>query len=115
MARTKTQLRNAVLLHLKAIAANEDPSSEDATTVETAIDNVYDELQEQELAYWSSSSIPNAVFEPLKQIVAADVAGNYLSETDAAVKRNERKPAMARLREVVAEPNDGSPIPVTYF
>jgi hypothetical protein len=112
---TKAELRDRVLRHLKVLAAGESATAEDAGAVESAIDDVYEELGELGHAYWSADTIPQACARPLMRIVAADVAADFVTQGEADDYEVKRAPAMSELRAILAEPNDGAPIQVCYF
>jgi hypothetical protein len=112
---TKVELRDRVLRHLKVLQAGESPTAEDAAAIVAAIDDVYAELGELGSAYWSEGAIPQACLRPLMRIVAADVAADFVSGAEVEGYEIKRAPAMAELRAILAEPNDGAPIAVCYF
>lgn len=112
---TKAELRDRVLRHLKVLEAGESATAEDASAVETAIDDVYAELGELGMAYWAANAIPAGCIRPLMRVVAADVAADFVTAPEVATYEVKRKPAMDELRAVLAEPNDGTPIQVCYF
>jgi hypothetical protein len=112
---TKADLRERVLRHLKVLEANESPVAADAAATDEAIDDVYAELGELGQAYWSADTIPQACLRPLMRVVAADLAADFVTAGEVAEYEGNRKPAMAELRAILAEPNDGAPIAVCYF
>ena len=68
---TKAELRNHILQQLGVIGAGETASAEDATLMETLIDNCQDELDQLEIALWTTADIPAFAVEGMCQFVMA--------------------------------------------
>lgn len=112
---TTADLRNAVGEHLSILAAGETLSAEDANFIDRAIDRLHAELQEQSIAWWTLSTIPDSCMPALMRMVAADCAHAFMGADKAAAHETKRFIAERRLREITAIPQDQSIISHTFF
>ena len=94
----KAQLRDHILLQLGIIGVGEDPTSDDATLVETVIDNCHGELQELEVALWDTADIPAYAVEGLTTYCKASLTA-FGQEYDPVM----RELGLRRLREVTQD------------
>ncbi len=114
---TLAEMRNRVLEKLFVLIAGETAESEDATTIETVIANVNEELRENEICYWSDSATPRALMEHLAAYYACFAANDFMDAQEASTFRQDHEQtAMFKIRELtaggkrVATPSKG-----TYF
>lgn len=114
---TKAQLRNRVLRELGVLAAGETATAEDAQVVEELIDTQHAMLARELFVDWTTSTIPQNVYEPLAAIVAARGAGQFgvtgprLQELLALAVQG-----MADLHtQTQAQDYSSAPIPANYF
>ena len=117
---TLAEMRNRVLEKLFVLIAGEVAESEDATTIETVIANINEELREDELCYWDNSATPRHLMETLAAIYACHAANDFMDAQEAAAFRSDRlvgiDAAMMRLRDLVATKRRvGTPSKGTYF
>jgi hypothetical protein len=117
---TLAEMRNRVLEKLHVLIAGETAESEDATTIETVIENINEELREDEICYWSDTGTPRHLMETLAAIYACHAANDYMDAQEAAAFRSDRltgiDPAMARLRDLTAAKRRvATPSKGTYF
>jgi hypothetical protein len=73
----KADFRKLVLTHLTVIDGTEDPSADDAATMDLFIDGVRAELLENGVCWWGEDAIPTAVSVPLMLVVAAQAACSF--------------------------------------
>lgn len=73
----KADFRKMVLTHLTVIDGSEDPSAEDAATMDVWIDAVRGELLEEGRCWWGEDAIPAAVTGPLTLIVASRACDSF--------------------------------------
>jgi hypothetical protein len=95
---TKAQLRNHILQQLGVIGAGETASAEDAALMETIIDNCQSELDELEIATWTTSDVPAFAIEGMSMFVRASCAA-WGQEYDPAL----RELGLRRLRQVTQD------------
>jgi ATP phosphoribosyltransferase len=114
---TKAQLRNRVLRELGVLAAGETAAAEDAEVIEEMIDTQHAMLARELFVDWTTSAIPQNVFEPLAAVVAARGSGQFgvtgprLQELLALAVQG-----MADLHtQTQAQDYSSAPIPATYF
>jgi hypothetical protein len=75
---TKAQLRNRVLRELGVLAGGgETAEADDAAIVEEMIDAQHAMLERQVFVTWTTSAIPDTVYEPLALVVSARLAGSF--------------------------------------
>ncbi len=96
----KTQLREAILEHLKVLAAGETASSEDAALVDKIIDRVHPQLQVRGMAPFDTANIPDHYGEPLTRRIAFNVAPKFGLAQDLVEKAD----AERELRQLSTKP-----------
>ena len=117
MALTKTtaDLAEAVLRELGAIDATEDPESVDETFVIAAYGDKFAELQDRELAYWSQTAIPNAIFLVVRDLVINEVRGAFGEPMSADQKESQEIIILRRLRQHIQVRPSGHQNEAVYF
>lgn len=117
MALTKTtaELAEAVLRELGAIDATEDPESVDETFVIAAYGDKFAELQDRELAYWSQTAIPNAIFLVVRDLVINEVRGAFGEPMSADQKESQEIIILRRLRQHIQVRPSGHQNEAVYF
>lgn len=68
---TKAELRNHILRQLGILGAGQTASSENATYIETLIDNIQDKLEHLEIALWPVTDVPGYAIEDFTGMVEA--------------------------------------------
>ena len=104
-----------VLKRLHVLAGSETPSAEDDAAADTVIEDVHEELQELGLAYWALSAIPAAVVPGLVHVICADLAGDFLTDAEAASYEGKRNYGLARIRAAVSNLKEHEINPQNYF
>lgn len=74
---TKADLRRLILSHLTVIDETENPSSEQASLLDTFIDAARGELGERGLIWWDDDSIPASVLIPFRAYVAGQCCAEF--------------------------------------
>lgn len=100
---TKAQLRDHILRQLGVIGVGEDPTADDATMVETVIDNCQDELEQLEVALWTTSDIPAYAVEGMTTYCKASLTA-FGQEYDPRM----RELGLMRLRQVTQDRRSGT-------
>lgn len=113
--RSKTDLRNEVLIDLGVLAAGETASGNDATVVDNAVQNVLEYLEDESLLTFDASStgsvIPARQFYALVDMVAFRCGRKFGKDVDPFVWEG----GLRTLRRSVLPGSDNAPIEVTYF
>lgn len=112
--RTTTELATNVLLHLGIIPSGATPAAVDSNYVVARYLDLYEELRDDGMAYWTSTAIPRVVFEPLTQLMALtvstpfgfDVTPQALEDGIAIFKRRLRRHTHKRSAEISVEVDD---------
>lgn len=99
---TKAELRTHILRQLGVVGAGETPSADDATLVETVIDNCQDELEQLEVALWSVDDVPGYAIESFCLYCKASLTA-FGQEYDPRLKEL----ALRQLRYVTADRRSG--------
>lgn len=117
MALTKTtaELAEAVLRELGAIDATEDPESVDETFVIAAYGDKFAELQDRELAYWSQTAIPNAIFLVVRDLVINEVRGAFGEPMSAEQKEMQEIIILRQFRRHTQRRASGHATVADYF
>lgn len=68
---TKAEFRRMVLSHLTVVDETENPSTEQASLLDTFIEGARGELAELGLCWWDDEEVPTAVQLPFMRYVAA--------------------------------------------
>lgn len=98
--KTKLDLAKSAMREIKRLSNGEELSSEDSTYVQEKIDELYEELQEREIAYWDEEAIPNSMMRSLTLATAADIAGRYTSLQEAQYYLSLREPAIQNMQRL---------------
>lgn len=95
---TKAELRDHILRQIGVIGAADVAAAEDATLMETIIDNCHAELQQLEIALWDIADVPAYAVEGMTRFVKAscDAWGQEYNEAL-------RELGLKRLREVTQD------------
>lgn len=110
MTRTVTDLATAVLRRLRVIGSSDTPGPARAAMVTTFYADHFQELEDDEIAFWDEASIPERAFTALVDLVAGRLAPSFgLSRADLE-ESGER-----RLRRLAAESSDGAPIAGEFY
>jgi hypothetical protein len=111
MSYTTTQLADAVLRELGVVDAEETPDSVDRTYVTDRYAEKYAELSAPglELTYWAASSIPDAVFLTLRDLMMNEVRGAFGEPMDPAEKEARQAVLLRPLRRHTSVEKSGLP------
>lgn len=114
---TKTSLINGSLEAVGAKPAGQAASAEDQATAEAVIDSVFDQLRYIGLVSFSVEAIPEYAQQPLKKIMAYELAASDFDVSDAKFARLERGEIKARrqLQTQAEKSKDGTQVRKTYF
>lgn len=99
---TKAELRNHILRQLGVLGAMDTATAEDATLMETIIDNCQDELEQMEVATWGADDVPGYAIESYCHYVKASCTA-WGQEYDPRLK----KLALDQLRYITADKRAG--------
>jgi hypothetical protein len=99
---TKGELRNHILQQLGVIGAGENAPADDATLVETVIDNCQDELEQLEVALWPVDDVPGYAIESFCLYVKSSLTA-FGQDYD----EDGRELALRRLRSLTADKRSG--------
>lgn len=112
--RTKTELRNDVLVELTVLSVGENASAEDAAFVETKIDQVHGELEELGLVGWPVDEIPDNVTQGYVWIVADRCKTAFGQGGNGELSVNAERGIRA-IRKQTSPGFSGEPIEAEYF
>lgn len=117
MARTTTELADAVLRELGTVDAEETPDTVDRNFVIAAYEAKYSELSAPglKLVYWEQTSIPNSIFLLLRNLIMNEVRGAYGEPMPPDEKEARETVLLRPLRRHVAVERSGEPIMGAYF
>jgi len=113
MALTKAQMRNKVLRRIGRLPEGQVASDADADIVDETIDEAHAFLEAKGIAYWETSAIPDEIAHQLCKYLAAQVAPEFMSPSEAAIYVALEANALTEMRAAVSSPN--GPIVNTYF
>lgn len=115
--KTTTELASAVLERLKVIGPDQSATADEAAFVTSIYSAKFEELEDEELAYWTESAIPEKVFRPLVNILAGECAIEFHAGAPNLVEMyatfGER--GMMKLRAIVSKPDSDEPVRAVYF
>lgn len=100
---TKAELRDHILRQLGVLGAAEQASAEDASLVETVIDNCQDELEQLEVALWPVDDVPGYAIESFTLYCKSSLTA-FGQEYDPRLKNL----ALAQLRYLTADKRAGT-------
>lgn len=110
---TQADLVKRVLRRLSVLEGGETPEADDDAVVDDTIADIFAELEENGLAYFELSDIPDAVMPGLIRMVASDVAPEFQAESELTVRW--RTVGERMIRRVVSKQGDRQAEPHTYF
>lgn len=115
--KTTTELASAVLQRLNVIGPDQAANADDAAFVTSTYSAKFEELEDEELAYWTETAIPEKVFRPLVNIMAGECAVEFHAGAPKLVEMyvllGER--GMMKLRAIVSKPDEDEPVRADYF
>lgn len=112
---TRAELATAVLRKLVVIDATETAATEDRDFVIDAYDAKYDEMIDQEIAYWSRDAIPNAIFAAVRDLIINEVREAYGEPMSAQQKASEEIILLRALRKHTQRRPSGHATEADYF
>lgn len=115
LIKTRAELAEAVLKKLVVIDAWETAASEDSTFVIAAYDAKYDELVDQEIAYWTRDAIPNAIYAAVVNLIANEVRESFGDLMSAQEKEQEEVILLRPLRKHKQVRPSGHSTTADYF
>jgi hypothetical protein len=115
MARTRSELVISVLREMSVIDASEEPSAEDADHIKDVYDDKLEHWIDEEIAYWSSDEIPNALFIAIRDIMINEVSGAFGQPVPLETKQAREIALTSWLRRHTARHRSGVPIAADYF
>lgn len=117
MSYTTTQLADEVLRSLGVVDAADTPDAVDRTYVTNRYTALWEELASHgnELVYWSQSSIPNAVFNILVDMLVLECAAAFGKPMAPAEKSAQRQLVEKRLRRHTSVQSSGLPVRAVYY
>lgn len=115
LTKTRAELAEAVLKKLVVIDITETAATEDSDAVIDAYDAKYDELVDQEIAYWSRDAIPNAIFAAVVNLIANEVRESYGEPMSAQAKEQEEIILLRPLRKHTQRRPSGHATEADYF
>lgn len=115
LTKTRAELAEAVLLKLVVIDATETAATEDSDFVIDAYDVKYDELVDQEIAYWSRDAIPNAIFAAVRDLIINEVREAFGEPMSAQDKAAEEIILLRPLRKHTQRRPSGHSTEADYF
>lgn len=108
--KTKAQLRRMILASMTVIDPDENPSGEQADTLDTYVDSARASLLEQGLCWWDEDAIPDAVLVHLSRYVRAQCCAEfgragkgYEAYEDLAIRRLSALKPPAQREDVPAD------------
>lgn len=117
MALTSTidELVTAVLRKMTVIDATETPDADDVTFVTEAYNKKFYQMQDQDLAYWTRTAIPNTIFSAVRDLIVNEVREAYGDGMSAAEKESEELILLRPIRRHVNRKPSGNETQADYF
>ena len=115
LTKTRAELAEAVLLKLVVIDATETAATEDSEYVIDAYDLKYDQMVDQEIAYWSRDAIPNAIFSAVRDLIINEVRESYGEPMSAQQKESEEIILLRPFRKHTQRRASGHATEADYF
>ena len=112
---TTTQLAASVLRELGVIDATESPESVDETFVINAYNIKFEELVDRDLAYWTKTAIPNAIFNTVRDLIINEVRGAFGEPMSADTKESQEIIILRQLRRHTQVRDSGHATTTDYF
>lgn len=113
--RTEAELADNVLRDLGVLDALDTASSSDANYVIGRYRSLYEELADDQLAYWPVAEIPSVIFEALTQYVVLSVARPYGKMVSAVDLEEGLRVIRRRLRRHAGKKSSGLPAEIEYY
>ena len=115
MARTRSELVISVLREMGVLDASEEASAEDASHVKDVYDDKLEHWIDEEIAYWTSDEIPNALFIAIRDIMINEVSGTFGQPVPLETKQAREIALTSWLRRHAARHRTGLPVAAEYF
>lgn len=118
MAKTEAQLKTEVAELLRLVAPGQSTlPSEHGTVIGNKYGDVFKELEDMGIAYWSQTSIPDVVFNPLAKVVAGECASKFWRGNIQlmAEYKQDREEGLTSLRRIAAKEYEGQPTRAVYY
>lgn len=116
MTATKADVRNAILENLGNLAAGETASSEDAATVETAIDREFARLDRRQALTWTAIRVEDEFVIPFAAIVAKSLLPKFpLGGEDLALVLRDAENGDRDFRRLLQRRTAGTRVKTEYF
>ena len=115
MARTRQELALSVMREMGALDASETPTADDVALIKAAYDDKLEQWRDDDLVYWAVDEIPNAIFLPIKDIIANEVKGSFGEPMPMAEKMAMEDALTSRLRKHMARGTTGHRTEAEYF
>ena len=112
---TVSDLVTAVLRKMTVIDATETPDSDDVSFVTDAYNRKFDQLQDQEIAYWVKTAIPNSIFSAVRDLIVNEVREAYGDGMSAEEKEKEEIILLRPIRRHIRRAASGHEAEVDYF
>lgn len=115
MPRSKAQLSRETLRQMNVCAPDEEPSSEDAATVEGKYDSKLREWRDDGLVYWlngtnrNTEEIPDQVFGILCDLLENEVRNQFKGDNPPVQRMAQEQALLMRLRRQMAKRPSGEP------
>ncbi len=115
LTRTTTELATEVLRSLAILAADETIASADETYITGVYNDLWDDLEGDNLAYWDKTAVPKVVFLVVRDLVALHVMSAYGQPIAVEDKEARDRLLRVRLRKHTATQATGHDQDVQYF
>ena len=121
MPSSKAQLSAATLRQMNVYAPDEDPSAEDAATVEAKYDAKIREWRDDGLVYWlngtnrNTEEIPDQVFSILCDLMENEVRNQFKGDNPPVQRMAQEQALLSRLRRQQSKRPSGEPTPFSSY
>lgn len=117
---TKAQLYTDAFTSIGVLAANENPTADEAAYAERRYDLKLEEWRDMGLVYWpntgrSTAEIPMVVAPVLTELLANEIMGAFGLQQTAEDKSAREALLLKRLRRIMAKKASGEPTRADYF
>ena len=113
MPRSKAELSRTTLRQMNVCAPDEEPSAEDAATVEDKYDSKISEWRDDGLVYWpngtnrNTEEIPDRVFNVLCDLMENEVRNQFKGDNPPVQRMGQEMALLSRLRRHLAKAPSG--------
>lgn len=114
MPRTQDELVERTLSKIGIVDALEPVSAEDGALVKKIYADVLEYLRDEGLVYWDADSIPNAVFLPLIEIMAAHTMPDFGID-DISKQSAYEQSGLQRLKRHMAKERSAEAVRSFYY